>query len=191
VALANRLDVREARDRVMDARRNASVARWELLPPVNLEASYTQRGLGAARPYALQPLFNGWHLGLSTTYGLDRSDAQAGAAVAAVSVRAAELDAEEVNRRAASDVRRAHRAWTRTHDTTDIQSKAVALAERQLRLAQIRYERGIAGNFDVIDAENNLFLAQSGLIGAQVERALAGLGLQRAAGTLSAQAYRP
>jgi outer membrane protein TolC len=190
VALANRLDVREARDRVMDARRNASVATWELLPPLNLEASYTQRGIGAARPYAFQPLFNGWHLGLSTSYGLNRSDAQAGAAIAAVSVHAAERDAQDTSRRAADDVRRAYRAWTRTRNTMAIQSKAVALAERQLRLAHIRYERGVAGNFDVIDADNNLLQAQSGLIGAQVERALAGLTLQRVAGTLTIEAFR-
>jgi outer membrane protein TolC len=89
------------------------------------------------------------------------------------------------------EVRRAYRAWTRTLSTTEIQSKAVVLAERQLRLAQIRYERGVAGNFDVIDAENNLIQAQSGLIGAQVERALAGLILQRVVGTLNAQAFLP
>lgn len=190
LALANRLDVLEARDRIADARRAASVAKWELLPPVNLEASYTQRGVGAARPYAYQPLFNGWHLGLSTSYGLDRSDAQAGAAIAAVSVHAAERAADDVQRRAADEVRRAFRGWTRTFNTTEIQGKAALLAERQLRLAHIRYERGIAGNFDVIDAENNLVQAQSGLIGAQVERALAALMLQRAAGTLNAEAFR-
>jgi outer membrane protein TolC len=191
IALANRLDVREARERIGDARRHASVARWELLPPVNVEVSYTRRGLGAARPYAFQPLFNGWHVGLSTSYGLDRSDAQAGAAIAAVSVQAAERESQDTDRHAADEVRRAHRAWTRTLNTAEIQSKAVALAERQLRLAQIRYERGVAGNFDVIDAENNLIQAQSGLIGAQVERALAGLTLQRVAGTLNVQGFLP
>lgn len=191
IALTSRLDVREARERIGDARRNASVARWELLPPVNVEASYTRRGLGAARPYAFQPLFNGWHVGLSTSYGLDRSDAQAGAAIAAVSVQAAERESQDTDRRAADEVRRAYRAWMRTLNTAEIQSKAIVLAERQLRLAQIRYERGVAGNFDVIDAENNLIQAQSGLIGAQVERALAGLTLQRVAGTLNVQGFLP
>jgi outer membrane protein len=191
MALANRIDVREARDQIGDARRTASVAKWELLPPVNLEASYTRRGLGVARPYAFQPLFGGWHVGLSTSYGLDRSDAQAGAALAAISVVAAERDAEDTARRAADEVRQAYRAWTRSLTTMEIQSKALVLAERQLRLAQIRYERGIAGNFDVIDAENNLIQAQSGLIGAQVERALAGLTLRRVAGTLNVQRFLP
>ena len=190
VALANRLDVREARDRIGDARRNAATAKWESLPPINFEASYTKRGVGAVKPYAFQPLFEGWNIGLSTSYGLDRDAAQATAALAAVSVRAAENEAQDTDRRAAADVRRAHRAWARTETTAAIQSKAVELAERQLRLAQIRYERGVAGNFDIIDAENNLIEAQSGLIGAQVERALAGLTLRRVTGTLNVEAFR-
>ena len=190
IALANRLDVREAHDRIGDARRNAATAKWEALPPINFEASYTKRGFGAVKPYAFQPLFDGWHIGLSSSYGLDRGDAQATAAMAAVSVRAAERDAQDTDRRAATDVRRAHRAWARTETTAAIQSKAVELAERQLRLAQIRYERGVAGNFDIIDAENNLIEAQSGLIGAQVERAMAGLTLRRVTGTLNVEAFR-
>ena len=190
MALANRLDVREVRDRIGDARRTAATAKWEALPPINFEASYTKRGFGAVKPYAFQPLFDGWHIGLSSSYGLDRGDAQATDAMVAVSVRAAERDAQDTDRRAATDVRRAHRAWARTETTAAIQSKAVELAERQLRLAQIRYERGVAGNFDIIDAENNLIEAQSGLIGAQVERALAGLTLRRVTGTLNVEAFR-
>ncbi|MBI4265740.1 MAG: TolC family protein [Acidobacteria bacterium] len=191
MALGSRLDVREARDRVADARRAQSVARWNLLPPVTVDATYTQRGLGAASSALFAQLFNGWRVGASTSYALDRSDESAAAAAAGVSVRAAEQAAIDIERRAAEEVRRACRAWIRTASTIEIQSKAVTLAERQLRLAQIRYERGIAGNFDVVDAETNLFQAQSGLIDAQVQRALAGLVLHRATGTLDPARFEP
>ena len=40
-------------------------------------------------------------------------------------------------------------------------SKAVGLAERQVRLAQLRAERGLAGRFDIIDAEAALFDAHT------------------------------
>jgi outer membrane protein TolC len=187
-ALATRLDVREARDRIADARRGETVARWNLLPPVNLDLSYVKRGLGASS-FALQPLFNGWHVGVSTSYSLDHSDQTAAAATAAVSSRAAERAAQDAERAATDEVRRAHRAWTRTASTVAIQTKAVALAEQQLKLAQIRYDTGVAGNFDVVDAENNLLQAQSGLVGAQVDRALAGLTLRRVTGTLDPGAF--
>jgi outer membrane protein TolC len=189
MALASRLDVQEARDRIGDARRAQSVARWNLLPPVMLDVSYTRRGLGATATPLFGALFNGWRTGISTTYALDRTEESAVAAVAMVSVKAAQQAAVDVERRAAEEVRRACRAWTRTGGTIDLQSKAVALAERQSQLAQMRYDRGIAGNFDVIDAENNLFQAHSGLIDAQVERAVTGLTLQRVTGTLNPEAF--
>ena len=182
-ALTTRHEVREARDRIGDARLAETVARWHLLPPVTLDVSYTRRGIGAASP-VFGELFNGWRVGVSTTYALDHSDESAAAATAAVSVRAAEQASMDTERRVSEEVRRAHRAWTRTASTLGIQSKAVDLAERQLRLAQIRYERGVAGNFDVVDAEANLFEAQSAMIGAQVERALSWLTLTRLTGTL-------
>jgi outer membrane protein len=188
-ALASRLDVREARDRIGDARRAQTVARWNLLPPVMLDVSYTRRGLGASVAPLFGELFNGWRAGISTSYSFDRSDESAAAGVAGVSLHAAEQAAVDAERRAVEEVRRACRVWARTASTIDIQSKAVTLAERQSRLAQVRYERGVAGNFDVIDAENNLFQAQSGLIDAQVERAIAELMLQRVTGTLNPDAF--
>lgn len=190
-AMASRLEVRESRERIGDARRTKAVARWNLLPPVSLDVSYTKRGLGSSAPSLFNQMFNGWHVGISSSYALDRSDETAVAATAAVSVRAAEREAQDTERRVADEVLRAYRAWTRTLTTLEIQTKAMALAERQLRLAQLRYERGIAGNFDVVDAENNLFQAQSGLIGAQVDRALAGLTLRRVSGTLDPDTFQP
>jgi outer membrane protein len=189
-ALDSRVDLQEARDRIDDARRAQSVARWNLLPPISFDAQYTRRGIGggpASTPYA--SLFNGWRFGVSSSYALDRTDETAAAATAAVTVRAAERNAEDFERRVADEVRRAYRAWRRTLTTVAIQSKAVDLAERQVQLAQIRYERGVAGNFDVIDAENNLFQAQTGMIGAQVERALAGLTLRRVSGAIDPDAF--
>lgn len=128
---------------------------------------------------------------MSSTYALDRSDESANAAAAAVSRRGAEQDAADAARRVTEEVRRAYRAWTRTATMLDIQMKAVALADRQLRLAQIRYEHGIAGNFDVVDAEANVFQVQSGLIDAQIERGLAGLRLRRVSGRIDPEAFRP
>lgn len=190
-ALSARVDVGEARDRVGDARLAEKVAQWNLLPPVNFDMSYTRRGLGPGSSDLFSRLFNGWRFGVSTSYGLDRSDESAAAAAASVSTRAVAQASADTERRVAEEVRRAYRAWTRTAAAVEIESKAVGLAERQLRLAQIRYERGVAGNFDVVDAENNVFQAQSGLISAEAERALAGLTLRRVTGTLDPDSFRP
>jgi outer membrane protein TolC len=186
-SLDARLDVVEARSRVDDARRAARVARWDLLPPVALDVSYASRRLGATS--GLGMLGNGWHVGLSASYSLDRAAERATAASSSIAERSARREAGDVAERAVADVRRAHRAWSRSAETLAIHQRAADLAGKQLRLAELRYERGLAGNFDVVDAENNLFQAQSALIGAEIERGLSALRLRRAAGTLDPREF--
>lgn len=183
-ALVSRPEVLEAHDRIGDAERTVSVSRWNLLPQVNFNASYTERGLGPSPMPGLAALLNGWRFGLTTNYALDRSEQIAAAGHANVSLHAAERLALDTERRVETEVRRAYRGWSRSRETIDIQRKTVELADRQVRLAQLRFERGLATSLDVVDAENNMYQAQTALIGAELERALAVLTLERAAGTL-------
>ncbi len=184
VALGARLDVQEARARIGDASRAVSVAKWNLFPPLDVTVGYTRRGLGTASNLAFGDLLTGWRYGVSTTYALDRSQESAGYARAQIGLRSAERASLELRQRADVEVRRAYRAWLRAAQIIAIQEKALTLAQQQLQIAQLRYERGLAGNFDVIDAEAGVLQSQSALIGAQVERAMAGLTLKRATGTL-------
>lgn len=185
-ALASRIDLDEMRDRVQDARRAASVAKWNLMPDVTVEATY-------AAPVGDRVLFDGfrpgWSVRLGTTYALDAAAARATLAAAEIGTRAAERRLEDFEQIVEADVRRSARALERAAAAIAIHEKALALAEQQLALAQMRYERGLAGNFDVIDAESNLFQAETSLIAAQVDRAIAGLQLEKASGRLDPERY--
>lgn len=187
-ALERRLDVRESRDLVKDASRSATVAQWAAWPDLHVTMSYTRRGLGYG-PSIFNDWLDGWRAGITTSYGLQRDAAAAAGAVAAVNVRAAERETFEREQAAAAGVRVAHRAVVRTAGAIEIQRKAMAVAERQVRLAALRYERGLADNVDVIDAEMNLLHARTGLIGARVDHALARMALDRAAGLLNPDEY--
>jgi outer membrane protein len=183
-SLARRLDIVEARERIVDARRASTVARWNLLPDVTVNAAYAQRGFGTLASDPLAPLVNGWRFWIGSSYALDRSAEGAAIATAALGQRSAERAAADAARRVASEVRQAHRSWRRAAETIAIQQRALDLAERQLRYASLRYERGLAGNFDVVDAENNAFQARAALIAAEADRAVAALTLRRVTGTL-------
>lgn len=187
-ALSRRLGLLEARDRVRDADAARSVARWSLLPDLTAQASYTRADTGLI-PAPLLGQAVGWRFGLFTEYPLSRANGTAAVASARVSVRAAERLVSDMERLVAAEVRSAHREWVRTGASITLQIRAVELAERQVRLAQIREERGLGGNFDVVDAETQLFEAQSALIDAQAARALAGLRVRRATGVLDPTEY--
>jgi len=191
MARASRLDVREARERVDDARRQESVAKWNLVPRLDLTVSYARRGVGSPIGGLLDQMAGGWRAGFTTSFSLDRASEAAAVGLAQVSVRGARRALDDRERRVASEVRSAWRARRRAGASVEIQTKAVALAEQQLRLAELRYERGLAGNFDVIDAESNLFQAQSALVAAQVDLAYAGLALERAVGVLDPGRFGP
>jgi outer membrane protein TolC len=49
----------------------------------------------------------------------------------------------------------------------------------------LRYERGLADNLEIIDAENNVLQAEASLLGANIDRTLAFLNVQRASGALN------
>jgi len=90
----------------------------------------------------------------------------------------------DVQQHIAVDVHRAARLATSAVEAVSLAQASVDLAAKQRELAIYRFERGLADNLDVIDAENNMFLAESGLVAADIDRALALVGVQRAAGAL-------
>ncbi len=184
IALANRRDVLEARERIGDAQLARRVAQWNLLPRLDLNLNYARRGIGSSPGFPIDSLLNGWRVSIATSYSVDRSAELAASSLAANAVESATRSVQELEQRVASEVRSAVRARARAATTVTIQAKAVDVAEKQLRLSQLRYERGLAGNFDVVDAESNLFRAQSSLLAAQANRALASLILERTLGTL-------
>lgn len=188
-ARGSRVELLDAREAVRDAERMVSVARWQLVPDIGVTAGYTH--LGIAVPLAevsTRPRLGGWFAGISTTYELNRS-ANTAVASAEVRVRAARRRLSDLEQQVEADVRRAHRARERAGASVTIQTRAVELARQQLRLAEMRYERGLAGNFDVIDAETNVLQSESSLIAAHVARALADLALDRATGQLSPASF--
>ncbi len=183
-ALADRIDARNARERIVLARRAVDAVHWNLLPQVDLNVDYTRRGLGGGASSTLAALTNGWRVGLSTSYTLDRGSASAAAGLAQVDLCEAERAAADVAQHIAVEVRRAARSAASAGEAVSLARASVELASKQRELAVYRFERGLADNLDVIDAENNMYQAQAGLAGAEIDRALALVAVQRAAGAL-------
>jgi outer membrane protein len=183
-ALSARPDVRAAREHLTDLEHAASIARWNLLPQINLDVAYTHRTVGDPAAGLPDPL-NGWRVGMSTSYTFDRSVGAAAAGLADVAVRSARRSVTEAEQRAVVDVRRALRAVARANDVIGVLRNSLDLARQQSTLAAMRFERGLADNLEVVDAETSVFQAQTALIGAELDRAMSVLYLQRATGALN------
>ncbi len=184
-ALDNRLELKEARDRVDDARRAASLARQNLLPRVDLNLGVTQLGFGRSFGATWRAADRQVQFFVSASYPFQRASEKANRAVTEIEVQARERGVHQLELEIEREVYRAHRELDRIRQSVEVQEQAVEVAAQQRRLAVLRYQRGLASNFDVVDAESSYVVARSALVALLTSYAVARLELQRVIGTLS------
>jgi len=159
-ALADRADVKAAREqlRAAEAEYKAAVAGW--LPSVSFFGDYGSSGL---RPNELSlptrsvgvrldvPLFNG---------GRTRSEIQ----MAASRRRQAEAQFADLRAAVEKEVREALDHLSTRAQQVQAARSALALAERELELAQDRFRNGLADNIEVVNAQTALENARQGWV---------------------------
>jgi outer membrane protein TolC len=187
LALANRLEVREERDRIQDARRTLAISRQNLLPQLDLNVQYEQLGIGPSFRESFQFRDNALNVFLSTSYTLDRAPESASFALAQIDAGARQRRLRLVEHNVTNEVRAAARNIERLGKSIVLQERNIDFAEKQLRLASLRYQRGLASNFDIIDAENNVIQARSNYVSLVADYHIAKMNLKRVTGTLDVE----
>ena len=183
-AFQNRLDLEETRDLVGDAHRSASLARQNLLPQLDLNVGVTQFGTGTTYGGAISASDRRVSVFLSTSYPLERSSEAADKAAAELDLVSRERTLRQRELEIEAEVRTAVRELVRIRKSIELQKKGVEVAEQQRRLATLRYQRGLASNFDVVDAEGSLVVARSALVGLLTSYQVARVDLLRVTGAL-------
>jgi outer membrane protein TolC len=122
---------------------------------------------------------------VSTSYPLQRATEKANAAIAELDVDARKRAWDELERGVVAEVRAAVRNLDRIRKSVELQRKGVEFATQQRKLATLRYERGLASNFDVVDAEGNLVAARTALVGLLTDYEVARIQLLKATGDLN------
>ena len=183
-ALLNRREIEETRAQAGDARRAASLAKQSLLPQLDLNLGLTRAGVGTTLTESFRGADRGLTFFVSTSYPLARAAAVAAKATADLEVVARDRALAQRRLEIESEVRAAAREMERIRKSIDLQGKAVEVADQQLRLATLRYQRGLASNFDVVDAESSLMGARNALVGLRTSYQVARIELMRVTGTL-------
>jgi outer membrane protein TolC len=86
--------------------------------------------------------------------------------------------------RIADEARRAARAQTRLQQSLEMADTAVEFARKELELAELRFQRGLSNNLDVVNAEANVLAAESRQIGTLAQLAVARVSLRATLGIL-------
>ncbi len=188
VALQNRIEMREETDRIQDAQRSLTVSKQNLLPQLDLNLRYDRRGIGDSFASSFNFIDNAVNFYLSTSYALDRSSENASYAMTQIDLGARRRQLKLVEYNITNEVRAAARNVERVGKSIVLQERNTDFAEKQMRLATLRYQRGLASNFDIIDAENNLIQARSNYVSLISDYHVAQIELKRVMGSLDVEA---
>ncbi len=96
--------------------------------------------------------------------------------------RAQELRVQDLRLQIGAEVRLANQDTRSRHAQVAVAERSLRLAEEELRLAQIRFEQGVADNREIVDAQNSLAIASDNLIEAIYQYNLSRLELARVRG---------
>jgi outer membrane protein len=187
-AREQRLDLHETRDQVDDARRSASLARQDLLPQLDLNLGVTRTGQGPGFGSAWRAGDSRVNVFFTASYPLEPTSRAVNKAVAEIEVNARTRALQQREWEVESEVRSAVRDLDQIRKSVELQQTAVEVAQQQQRLATLRYQRGLASNFDVVEAEGNLVLARSALVGLLTRHQVALVDLRRVTGALDVEA---
>ena len=184
LALANRIELRDAQAAVDEADRDIRFARHQLLPQLDVSLALTRRETADS--------FRG-------AFGLDRFEPVTFFSVSTPLDRTPELTAlhtavierdrrararDTLRRRIAQEARSAVRLQLRLANRLASADVSVEFAEREAELATLRFQRGLSNNLDVVNAQANLLNATSRRLAVLADLAVARLDLRAVLGTL-------
>jgi outer membrane protein TolC len=202
LALGNRLDMRTAQGRVLDAQRGVVVAADGLKADLTLDAGMA---MGASRGVATAGSHNahlrpekGVYSGTVTSdLPWERTAERNAYRASHIALEQAVRDVQSLEDRIKLSIRGALRTLARTRQSFVIQSSAVELATTRVKSTELFLEAGRAAIRDVLESQEALVQAQDALTAALVDYRIAELELQRDMGLLEVdekglwREYRP
>jgi outer membrane protein TolC len=184
IALSRRLEIDQAEASIRDARRGVALAEEALLPRLDLVLSYNRLSSGGSFTDALGFDQESLTIGLQTQGDFSPEAQRLALAQSKLSFDAVVRGAAQVRLGVENQVRSTIRRLQRAEERIENQRNQLRQAEGKLRLSQLKFERGLVGNFDLLESETELLSAELGVADAVVDQILAVYELRRSMATL-------
>jgi outer membrane protein len=183
-AMSNRLDLQGAIAEAADADRAIAYARNQLKPQVDLNLALTRRETADTLPrsFGLDKFQFATFFNISMP--VDRTPQTIEYQYAIIDRDRRQRDIDTLRRRISDDVRRQLRQRDRVIRNLAAAENNVLLAQQEVEVARLRYERGLSNNLDVVTAETNLLSVESVRILALADLATTRLSLRATLGIL-------
>lgn len=157
-ALDNRVELAQALDQQDESMRLSCVAKERLLPEVNLVMNYANRGNNEifTSTWDWKRRESTWGVGFTTSTDFNPVAERAQYEQSLIAWEASGRNVDQVSANLTFEVKRSIRQLERTRERIELQKKQIHSAHGELRLAQIKFDRGMGNNFDLIQAEKSL-----------------------------------
>ena len=177
-SLTKRPDLMQAEKQIDIARKGVTIARADQRPTV--AATGSQKWSGTDFPGEDN---NGWTVGVAVSMNVFDSGVTSGKVKSAkASVVSAEESYRQVKDQVQLDVRTAYLNMKEAEKRIDTSSVAVAKAEEDYKIAQVRYGAGVGTNLDVMDAQVALTQAKTNYVQALYDYNVSNAALEKAMG---------
>ncbi len=185
-ALKNRIEIDQVYDSFRESIRLSKISKDNLWPELNIVFTYSDSGI-------VRYLFdtdrykrdNTWNIGFTTSTDINKQADQLAYDQALVAVSASRRTIDQIEANIAMEVKRVLRVLERSVKRIELQETQIDNALGELKLAQLKFDRGFADNFNVIQAERNLISARTSLLSAIVEHILGQYQLLQTLGLLA------
>jgi len=187
IAIKNRPDLKSQQVRVDDADRRLRIARNSLLPGLASSFNYTVDNVGGLNdtPFSVAANSRSWSGTLTLSYPLPLTSTNINIEQNAVQLRREERTLVEKRENISRDINTDLRNVVKLQEQIPIVKSQIESAEKKLKIANFRFDRGLASNFDIVDAENNLIQARQNLTKSIVDYLIAKNQLKRDMGVLT------
>lgn len=182
-ALAKRIELKQARDEVAEAERRVQVARHNTYPDLDLVANYSRSQYDRFDDFNDVPV-EYFSVRLTGTTDWSRTAAKAGFQQSQLAARQARLNSENTSEAIKREVHQVYLALLNAREQIRIRDEQIHQAESKLAIANIKFNHGMADNFDIIESETELQRANIDLLSAKINYLVDLYRLRAAIGTL-------
>jgi outer membrane protein len=183
-ALKNRVELDQAKDNIRESERLSRVAKHNIWPNFDVVLNYSRFGSGENFGDSTGFDQGSWNVGLVTSTDLARTVERVGYDQSLLNVKGAQRNYNLLGDEVVREVKRDFRNLRGSENSIAIQEEQIRQSKGQLELAQVKFRWGLANNFDLIDAETKLRIAQTNLLSAVLQYIVGTNRLRAAMGTL-------
>lgn len=186
ISQKNRIEILQAEDQWCESRRLSMISKENLWPELNMVVNFSNNGSDAILVDSCnwRNRESRWGIGFTSSSDFNPVGLKSAYEQSLLAIDAANRNIDQTRANITLETKRALRHLERASQRIELETEQIKTSEGELHLSQIKFDRGMANNFDVIQAEKNLRSAQLNYWNALIDHIIGEYKLLEALGLL-------